>query len=122
MPLPWEQVQPGQRRTGLSAGRHTAGFISTVRDLASRAPRPDKQASAVHSTIPILREREYADCTADLVRRTEAIAMMTTAVTDDKPASKASTEVRLRSPTQKIFRACLRLPVCSCLDLRSETP
>ena len=96
VPLPWEQVQPGQRRKGLSAGRHTAGFISTVRDLASRAPRADKEASAVHSTIPLLREREYADCTADLVRRTEAIAIMTAAVTDDKPPSKASKEVEGR--------------------------
>jgi Ca2+-binding EF-hand superfamily protein len=89
VPLPWEHAPEGRRRQGIAAGRHTAGFITTVRELASRAARrAGDVASSLHSSLPA-REREYAAATADLVRRTESIAMMTSAVTDGKPAANS---------------------------------
>ncbi len=93
VPLPWENAPEGRRRQGIAAGRHTAGFITTVRELASRAARrAGDVASSLHSSLPS-REREYAAATADLVRRTESIAVMTSAVMDGKPAANNDHEV-----------------------------
>jgi hypothetical protein len=103
VPLPWENAPQGRRRQGLAAGRHTAGFVTTVRELASRALREGSDlASSVHSNMPS-REREYADAMADLVRRTESIAVMTSAVTDDKPAGSSKHQEAAGRPmaTQK---------------------
>ena len=90
VPLPWERGARRRRKSGVAAGRHTAGFVSTVRDLAGRCLREGgAAASSVHSTSPSA-EAEYVAATNDLFRKTQSIAMMTAGVSDDKPARPAA--------------------------------
>eukprot|EP01047_Picozoa_sp_COSAG01_P104086 COSAG01_NODE_33464_length_563_cov_2.872845_1_plen_67_part_01 len=62
MPLPWERPSTSAvsssssarcgRATGLECGKHSEGFVTTLRDLSGRTGRFGGEASAVHSAEP----------------------------------------------------------------------
>ena len=97
LPLPWERepTRVGGKVLGLRAGKHTAGFVSTLRDLSGRTGAHGTTPSMVHSSAPTA-AADYVDALAELMRKTKSIAMMTESVTkethfgDNSDGGKAS--------------------------------
>jgi hypothetical protein len=94
MPLPWERPSTSAVSSsssarcgrGLEGGKHSEGFVTTLRDLSGRTGRFGGEASAVHSAEPSAAQH-FVRATADLVSRTNAIALMTESVSKGPTAA-----------------------------------